>query len=260
MSLDELLSSVRQEQETLIPQTWAQGRTTFGGLTAAILCEATVKGTDPARKLRNFEIGFVRPLEALKPFDIQVETLADGKTVTIKSARIIQEGKVRATARADYVLPLRSDILIETFTPPLLKEKENSTPLQGDHLPTFFQHFDNHVATKGIPFSGHEVPEVGGWMGFKESPQKITNSHLICMIDSWPPSASPYYEGFKPLSTLSWSIHFPNATHEILPADHLGYLSKVNFGENGLSSSQAEIWGHGGQLLARSFQTNIIYG
>lgn len=260
MNIDEILSSIREERETLIPGSWAQGRTIFGGLTAAILCEATVKGTDPARYLRNFEIGFVRPLEALKPFEIQVETLANGKTVTIKSARIIQEGKVRATARADYVLPLESSVVIDTFTHPQLEEKKGSVPLQGDHLPSFFQYFDNHVATEGIPFYGHEVPELGGWMKFKDAPKKITNSHLICMIDSWPPTASPYYKGFKPLSTLSWSVHFANPNHELSPAVHLGYLAKVNFGENGLSSSHADVWGPGGKLLARSVQTNIIYG
>lgn len=260
MNLEEILSSISEERETLIPETWAQGRTTFGGLTAAILCEATVKGTDPIRKLRNFEIGFARPLEALKPFEIQIETLANGKTVTIKSARIIQEGKVRATARADYALPLESRVLIDTFSTPQLKEKRSSIRLQGDHLPVFFQHFDNHIATEGIPFHGHDVPEIGGWMGFKESPRKMTDSHLICVIDSWPPTASSYYKGFKPLSTLSWSIHFADPGHEVSPTEHLGYQSKVNFAKNGLSSSQAKIWEPGGKLLAISIQTNIIYG
>ncbi|WP_028469007.1 thioesterase family protein [Neptunomonas japonica] len=260
MHIDELLSSIRADQETLIPDSWAQGRTTFGGLTAAILCESTKRDTDPARYLRNFEIGFVRPLEALKPFEVQVETLANGKTVTIKSARIIQDGKVRATARADYVLPLDSNIIIDAFSSPKLLDKKMSAPLKGDHFPSFFQHFDNYVATEGIPFSGQAVPELGGWMKFKETPEKLTDSHLICVIDSWPPAASPYYDGFKPLSTLSWSIHFANPTYEVSPAEHLGYLAKVNFGENGLSSSQAEVWGPEGQLLARSFQTNIIYG
>jgi acyl-CoA thioesterase len=260
MHIDELISSIRAGKETLIPDTWAQGRTTFGGLTAAILCDATRRDTDPARPLRNFEIGFVRPLEALKPFEVQVETLANGKTVTIKSARIIQAGKVKATARADYVLPLESNIVIDTFIVPQLKEKKMSVHLKGDHLPSFFQHFDNYVATEGIPFCGQEVPELGGWMKFKDAPQKITDAHLICVIDSWPPAAAPHYEGFKPLSTLSWSVHFANPTHNVSPAEHLGYLSKVNFGENGLSSSQAEVWGPDGQLLARSFQTDIIYG
>ena len=260
MQIDEILSAIRAGQEVQIPDSWAQGRTTFGGLTAAILCEATAKDTDPARPLRNFEIVFTRPLEAQKPFEIEVETLANGKTVTIKTARIIQEGKMRASARADYVLPLQSSVTIDTFKLPQLQAKATSIHMKGGHLPIFMQHFDNHLATKALPFSGQAVPETGGWMKFKNAPEKMTNALLICLIDSWPPTASSYYQGFKPLSTLSWNIHFAAPIDEVSAAQHLGYLSKVNFGEHGLSSSQAEIWGSDGQLLAKSLQTNIIYG
>ena len=88
----------------------------------------------------------------------------------------------------------------------------------------------------------------------------LTDSHLVCIIDSWPPTAAPHYEGFKPLSTISWGIHFAEPVSEVNPREHLGYLSKVNFGKNGLSSSEAEVWSPAGKLIARSFQTNIIYG
>ncbi len=260
MNIDEILSFIREGREILIPDTWAQGRTIFGGLTAAILCEATAKETESNRKLTNFSINFIRPFETLKPFEIKVETQVNGKRVTIKSASIIQEGKIRAAARADYVLPLESRVIIDTFTPPQLKEKNSCIYAQDDDWPPFFRNFDNHIATKGFPFRGPSIPEMGGWMGFKEPLNKITNSHLICMIDSWAPTASIYYRGAKPVSTLSWNIHFSNTGHVFLPNDHLGYLSKINFGENGLSSSQADIWEPGGKLLAKSFQTNIIYG
>jgi len=260
MQIDEILSAIGAGQDVQIPDSWAQGRTTFGGLTAAILCDATATDTDPARPLRNFEIAFTRPLEAHKAFEVEMETLANGKTVTIKSARIMQEGKERARARADYVLPLESSVTIDTFSPPQLQAKDTSIHLQGAHLPRFIQHFDNHVATKALPFSGQAVPEFGGWMKFKNAPPKMSNALLICLIDSWPPTAASYYQGFKPLSTLSWSIHFAAPIDEVSATQHLGYLSKVNFGEHGLSSSQAEIWGPDGQLLAKSMQTNIIYG
>lgn len=260
MQIDEVLNSIHTGENALIPESWAQGRTTFGGLTGAILCKATQIDADPARRLRNFEVGFVRPLEAMKPYEIEVETLANGKTVTIKSARIVQEGKVRATARADYVLPIESSVHIDTFVAPKLKQREASIALQGDHLPNFFSYFDGHVATAGIPFSGQKVPELGGWVRFKEAPEKITDAHLMCMIDAWPPTASPHYKGFKPLSTVSWSVHFAHSAETLSPEDYLGYHAKVNFGESCISSSNAEIWGPDGKLLAKSVQTNIIYG
>lgn len=215
--------------------------------------------TDPQRILRNFEVGFVRPLESMKPYEIEVETLANGKTLTVKSARIIQEGKVRAVARADYVLPLDSAVKIDTFSAPRLKQPEASMPIAGEGLPNFFNHFDGRVATAGIPFSGQQVPELGGWVRFREPPEQISYAHLVCMIDAWPPTASPHYVGFQPLSTISWSIHFAHFPEPLDPQEYLGYHAKVNFGEQGISSSNAEIWGPDGRLLAKSVQTNIIY-
>lgn len=260
MHLDTLLAAIAAEEPVTVPEHWAQGRTTFGGLTAAILCQATARNVDPDRDLRSVTIGFVRPLEMGVPFTIELETLASGKTVTIRSAQLIQTGKVRATAQVDYVKPLDSQVVITPFQPPPLTAVGDEVALAGEQLPAFFQHFDNHVATDGIPFRSHAVPELGGWMRFREAPQAITNAHLICMIDSWPPTASPHYEGFKPLSTLSWTMHLTQAASAVSPSDYLGYLAKVSFGQNGLSASDAVIWAPDGRLLARSYQTNIIYG
>ncbi len=260
MNIDEILNAIKQQESFLIPESWAQGRTTFGGLTAAILAQAMEADVDPARRLRNFEIGFVRPLESLLPFQIEIEQLASGRTVTIKTARIIQEGKVRATARADYVLPLESTVHIDTFTPPQVQPLSEALPFAGDDLPRFFNHFESYLSTSGVPFSGQAVPELGGWVRFRETPAKINNAHLICMIDAWPPTASPHYEGFRPLSTISWSIHFAHPATTLNADDFLGYHAKLNFGEEGISSSNAEIWRPDGKLLATSVQTNIIYG
>ena len=260
MQIDEILDSVISGENRLIPESWAQGRTTFGGLTAAILCQAAETGICPTRPLRNFEIGFVRPVEALVPYELEVETLANGKTVTIQSARICQAGKVRATAKADYVLPIDSVVSVDSFSAPRIKKKEDSQRLDRDGLPNFFQYFDAHLATDGIPFSGHEVPELGGWVRFKTPPRRISNAHLLCMIDSWPPTASTLYQGFKPVSTISWNVHLAHAAKSLSPESYIGYFSRVNFSKNGISSSNAEVWSPDGRLLAKSHQTNIIYG
>ncbi|GAA5314871.1 MAG: thioesterase family protein [Candidatus Pelagadaptatus aseana] len=260
MNLTQLLQAVRNGTPTIINESWAQGRTAYGGITGAVLCEACRKDVDSTRRLRNFEVGFLRPVEANKAFEIEVETLASGKTATMKSARLIQEGKLRATAKADFVAPLQSEIEINTFKPPAMKSKADSMSMALDFLPPFMQHFDNYLTTEAPPFAGKPIAEMGGWIRLADDIDGLTDSHLVCLIDSWPPTASVHYSGFKPLSTISWGIHFAEPVDRINPKDHLGYLAKVNFGKNGLSSSEAEIWSPKGQLLARSYQTNIIYG
>lgn len=258
-NLDQLLRAY-DAGTIVIPDSWAQGRTAYGGITAALLCHASTKHIDPARRLRNIEVSFLRPLETLKPFDIEVEILANGKTVTMTSARLMQEGKLRAMAKADFVASLEASVEIDNFQPPAIKPRSECLSMKLDFLPAFISHFDNHLATEALPFSNSRTPELGGWIKFDEPISALTDAHLLCLIDSWPPTAAPYYDGFKPLSTISWGVHFAEPVHSISPDAHLGYLSKVNFGKDGLSSSDAVIWGPNGELLARSFQTNIIYG
>jgi acyl-CoA thioesterase len=97
-------------------------------------------------------------------------------------------------------------------------------------------------------------------MAFKQTSAKLSIAHLICLIDTWAPAASSYYQQAVPLSTISWDLHFANPVDDIAGDQHLGYLNKLNYADSGVSSSNAVIWGPQGQLLAHSYQTNIIYG
>lgn len=260
MHIDEILANVAAGDTQPIPESWAQGRTIFGGLTGAILCQATQRAVPADRRLRSLSIGFVRPFETQMPYQIETEHLGNGRTLTIESARIVQEGKVRAVARAEYMLPISSDVHIERFTVPPMKSIEDSIGFPREQLPKFFSHFEGHVATPYMPFSGQAGPELGGWIRFLEAPEKITEAHLVCLIDAWPPTASPHYQGFKPLSTISWNMHFAAPADTQAPDVAMGYHAEVNFGEDCASSSSASIWRPDGQLLAKSMQTNIIYG
>lgn len=260
MKIDEILSAASTGELPLIAPGWGQGRTTFGGLTAAILYQRIRNEVDEERQVRSFDINFVRPLEALKPYEVDIQTLADGKTATIKRAYLIQDGKLRATATANFLRKIESSVTINRFTVPDMHSLEKSTDFLRHDVPDFFQHFEIKIGTSAHPFSGQETPSLGGWMRFKEAPEKISEAHLICMIDAWPPTASPNYEGFKPLSTMSWGIHFTAPTTALNPESHIGYHSEVNFSEHGVSSSTAQVWDENGSLLANSTQTNIIYG
>lgn len=259
MHIDEILHAIQRGETPRIPECWGQGRTTFGGLTGAVLCQAAMKAVDEDRQLKSLEVCFTRPFEALQPYRIETDTLACGKTVTIVQVQIVQGEKVRAVAQANFVRRLNSDVHIDPFTAPNMLSIQEAEPLNDDALPEFFGRFEARVATSAMPFSGAEIAELGGWMRFAVPPKEMREPHLVCLIDSWPPTASPYYVGFKPLSTINWSIHFAHPATGLLPKDFVGYLSAVNYAEGGVSSSSADIWHPDGQLLAKSIQTSIIY-
>lgn len=262
MLFDEIRAIAAEHHEVVVPTSWAQGRTVYGGLSAGLLCDALSQGVDPARRLRYLKVGFLRPLETEEPLRIEMEEVSAGRTVVVRSAQITQDGAVRVTAQANFVTRMESSIEIDTFRPPTLPpwNAEAAMRMRGPGLPAFTQHIDFHATTRGLPFRGREVPELGGWMRFETAPGAIKKAHLVCLIDAWPPAAVPYYDRVVPMSSINWGIHFAEPLDGVLGGDFLGYLARVNFFKDGYGSSSADIWAPDGRLLAKSYQTFVIYG
>lgn len=262
MLFDEIRAAALEHDDVVVPSEWAQGRTVYGGLSAGLLCDLLSQGIDPNRRLRYLKVGFLRPLEAEKPFQIDMEEVSAGRTVTVRSARIIQDGTARVNAQANFVTKLDSQVEIETFDPPALKpwNAPGAMRMRGPQLPAFTQFIDFHATTRGLPFQGQDIPELGGWMRFDTPPERITKSHLVCLIDAWPPVPVTFYDRIVPLSTINWGIHFAEPLEGIQGEDFLGYLARVNFFRDGYGSTAADIWAQDGRLLAKSYQTFVMYG
>ncbi|MEO1035001.1 MAG: thioesterase family protein [Pseudomonadota bacterium] len=262
MLFDEIRDVAASGDEISVAAAWAQGRTVYGGLSAGLLCDAVSNGVGPDRRLRYMKVGFLRPLETEKPFRIDMEEVSAGRTVVVRSAQITQDGVTRVAAQANFVTKLESQVDVDTFDAPPLPppNAENALRMRGPGFPAFTRFIDFHMTHGGLPFRGDKVPELGGWMRFDTAPETISKSHLVCLIDAWPPAPASYFDQMVPLSTINWGIHFAEPLDGIGGGDFLGYLARVNFFKDGYGSSAADIWAPDGRLLAKSYQTFVIYG
>ncbi|MEM7282699.1 MAG: thioesterase family protein [Pseudomonadota bacterium] len=262
MQFDEIRVSAAQGSDFVIPESWCQGRTVYGGLSAALLCDAVSKGIGQDRRLRYLNISFLKPLEANKPFRLNMEEVSAGRTVTVRSGQIVQDGVTRVAAQANFVAKLDSQFEVETFTPPSLKswDAEGVKGIRGSNVPAYTQFIDFRFATEGLPFQGTGVTELGGWMRFNEAPETMSECHLVCLIDAWPPVPVSYYERVVPLSTINWEIVFVESVDGVDGNQFLGYMARLNFFRDGYGSSTADIWTPDGRCLAKSQQTFVIYG
>ncbi len=91
MTVDELLNIPQLSQTSentwkvdglVIPKTWGQGRTAFGGISAGMLYTAVKQQVTDNRVLRSFTTNFVGPLSLESPFSIEVTLLRTGKNVS----------------------------------------------------------------------------------------------------------------------------------------------------------------------------------
>lgn len=260
MHIDQILDAADAGECTPIGADWGQGRTLFGGLSAAILCRWLQRDVPPERRLRSLEIAFARPFMAEQPYRVEIEPLTEGRNLTMCAARLWQQDKLCVQARADFIRSLDSAVVIDHFVLPAMAPPEASPPMKGGALPAFFSHFDARLGTAALPFSGASIDELGGYMRFAVAPRELSDAHLVCLVDTWPPTASTRYRGVKPLSTIGWTLHFADSVKSVAADGLLGYHSQVHFGIAGISSTSADIWAPDGRLLARSTQNNIVYG
>lgn len=262
MNFDDLMAAATRAGDVSVPSSWAQGRTVYGGMSAGLLCDALSRGVDPARRLRYLSIAFAKPLVADQPFRIETDELAAGRTIIARTARIVQDGVVRVTAHGNFVAQLGGDTEIRPFRPREFAPPDSPEAfhMRGPGLPVFTQHMDFRAMTDGIPFQGHEVPELGGWMRLEDAPKVLTPSHLVCLIDTWPPAAVPYLSDVVPMSSITWNMHFGAPLDDVGGEDYLGYLARVDFFKDGYGSSTADVWAPDGRLLATSYQTFVVYG
>ncbi|MDX1268878.1 MAG: thioesterase family protein, partial [Oceanisphaera sp.] len=195
-------------------------------------------------------------------FRIEMEEVSSGRTVVVRSGQIVQDGIARVAVQANFVTRLDSQVKIDTFQPPALRHwnERDVMKMRGPGFPAFTRYIDFCATTDGLPFQGHEVPELGGWMRFSTATEPFTKSHLVCLIDAWPPAPVPYFDRMVPLSSVNWGIHFAEPLDGIRDDEFLGYLARVNFFRDGYGSSTADIWAQDGRLLAKSYQTFVIYG
>ena len=59
--IDELFEKVEDGKDFSVPNTWTQGRTVYGGLSAALLLRALERQVSPEKLLRSLNVAFSAP-------------------------------------------------------------------------------------------------------------------------------------------------------------------------------------------------------
>ncbi|MFQ3230535.1 acyl-CoA thioesterase [Reinekea sp.] len=260
-TIDSLLIQAKHGAQMSVPSTWGQGRTVFGGLSAALLNSAMVNELNDARLMRVQNIQFIGPLLLDEPFEIQVTHLRDGKNVTQMLAQLIQDGKIAVQAMAAFGTDRESKATYQPEPAVLSAEpvKPNWIPQIPKVTPKFHRYIDLRIDEGGYPFTGKSNPYYRGWMRFTDASEQITDAHIIALLDVWPPTTLQLLKWPAPASTLSWNVEFTHPHPELSASDWLAYECKTRQAGNGYAHTEATIHAPNGQLIALSRQTITVF-
>ncbi len=264
MLFEQLLQKARTENELSINPSWGQGRTLFGGLSAALAYEKIRQNIDASRPLRSLSVNFSGQALADVPFTITEQVLSNGKSISQVNGQVQQNDRIVTQICACFGTGRKSDIEVPS--------PKAELPLLGSHprfnymkglTPEFVQHFEFEYCKGQLPFSNSPLNELSGWVQFKNSGDDFTESHLIALIDAWPPTVLQKLKTIAPCATVSWNIEMLqplSMLEQPLSGDSwIYYEAVIKQAHQGYAHTEAKIYAQDGTLLALSRQLIAVY-
>ena len=179
MTFDHYLQQATEQDSLTMDSSWSQGRTSFGGLSAAMSI-ARLSRLSGDHTLRSVAVNFCAPLKTAEPLTFTEQVLARGGSVSHIQGDVVQNAAVCAHITACFALARESDILVE--------HHDLSLPPAGDGkplpfikglTPDFTQHVDFRFCDGGLPFTNSPHNHLKGWMRLKEASGPMTPASTI---------------------------------------------------------------------------------
>ena len=222
MHIDEILQALANSdnQSVTIPDNWAQGRTVYGGLTAALVYQRMQQLVDEdkpqeTRPIRYFNLSFIGPLLINEAMTIEVELIRTGRSASQLIAYVKQNGKTCVIAQACFAIDRDSKISItEQHQHDMEKPKKANITAK---MPKFLRHIEFDLQQGRMPFMHGKKDYIHGWMRFKKSPKNFNETHLIALIDAWPCTVLQQLKLPAPASTMNWNLEFTQTAKPLKP-------------------------------------------
>lgn len=261
-SIQHYLELAKTQQPFSIDASWGQGRSIFGGISAALILSHIEAQTGLGdRDLRSVAVQFCGATTANEPCELSFQVLSQGKSIVQVQGMLKQDGNVITLLNACFGFTRDSGLTINaaTITPNKHFDDCKTMPHIPGLVPDFIQHLDLHFTSGALPFSGTDKTQVTGWMAFKDAPETFTDSAILALIDAWPPAVLPMLKKPAPASSVTWSVEFVMPRAELASDDKLYYVCDIKQAELGYAHTEAQVYHPNGQLLALTRQLVTIY-
>jgi acyl-CoA thioesterase len=243
----------------VVPADWMQGRTTFGGLTAALAVQAMRDVEGKEWPLRALQASFIGPVGG--PTSVEVTLLRQGRNVRQVQATLRSGGEVAAVVLAAFGQG-RATIVEKHLPaqPPAENKLEGliDVPFVPGMGPNFLQHLVYRWA-------GGEPPWVGrqSWHSkFFCRPRDpgVDQELVTILVADMPPSpVLSAFDRFVPASSVSWELEF--VPGEVKDANGFYRIdTDVVSAVEGYVNQRSTLWSPDGSLVALGYQVVGVYG
>lgn len=241
-----------------IPDDWKQGRTAYGGLSAAFLLEKVRFDFPDLPPLRSVIVNFTGPVTD-HPI-LSTAVLRQGRNVTTAYATAEIDGHIVCTATFSFGASRDSTIRVDAMADdvPIPDQVPSFFPPGTEKFaPAFTRHFETKLIEGGRPMSGAERGYIRCWCRHRDTQAQSGEAALLAIGDMLPPAALPMLKHFAPVSSMTWMCNFLGHTD----TEDGWYMldSDLTAARDGYSSQVMRIWNRRGELIADGMQSVTIF-
>lgn len=235
-----------------IPDTWLQGRTAYGGFSAALALHAAQASDTDLPPLRSAQVSFIGPLSG--PVTVRAQRLRRGRNAAFVQADVESEAGLGLRATFVFMGPVESKVDFRQGQPPAFEKPGGATATFNGKAPFFTQNFE---------FLDRRDESVGPaewlrWVRLTERVGLDPMVELIAVADCLPPAAFKLLGGPAPVSSMTWLLNVLGPR----PRTQDGWWllrATADYASAGSSSQLMGIWNSDGETIAEQMQSVALF-
>ncbi|MHB0777510.1 thioesterase family protein [Halomonas sp. WWR20] len=241
-----------------VPTDWLQGRAIYGGLSAALCLDATLKAFETLPPLRSAQLSFVGP--ASSDVELKPMLVRQGKSTAFVTTDLISEGKL--ATRATFCFGAARDSSLSTLglPAPEVNAPEACEPFfeKSRMTPNFAQHFNSRYAAGNLPITGADHGDITAWLQHKDGIVTPAIVGLVALADALPPAAMSLFTQPAPVSSMTWMF---DVLSDTLQTEDGWWLSRsvAEATRDGYSSQAMQVWNRRGEPVIVGRQNVAVF-
>lgn len=241
-----------------MPEGWMQGRSTFGGLTAAAMA-ALARNAEPEsdRALRSASMQLLAPV---RPGATRGETtvLRRGRNITFVEVRLLQADALVARSTMVFAKPLASTVEVAPPPKPEVGDPDTFSPIPYIEgvTPEFTKKVDMRWAQGRPPFMGGTEAAFTGLFRYREPLGDVEG--VLALLDTFPSPVLSLLKQPCPASTVTWTAH-PMAIPSSFD-DWFTLRYEAVAGSHGLHTVTGRLYDSSGVMLGWTEQLVAVFG
>jgi acyl-CoA thioesterase len=259
-SLGETLSTLEPVGDGFVidaPEEWAQGRTLFGGMTAALSYVSTIRAHGDLGPLRSAQFAFIGPASGRLRFTSQL--LRRGRSAAFVAADCWNEESIAARSTFVFGGSRESEIAHDRTRRMDVPPPEDCEPFHRTNKPLmgFLAQFEFRLASGARLFEREKPPEFAVWVRYRDGGGNDPVAALLAMADALPGAAMSNFSRPAAISTVTWAVDL-HRSPESSDGWHLIWSSSESAAD-GYSLQDMKVYDAAGHPLVSSRQVVALF-